>query len=142
MRVSIDKIDVGYELTPLSKVMGEEGMNAGSLGIISYENPIHFDPEYSRKAGLKAPIATGMTTTFYLNQLAMDFFGEAWVTGTSAMQYKYISPVYLGDTLICRGKVIEKAKVDSGYRLTLELWAERPDGQRTTVGGCSVTVAS
>ena len=99
MKVPIEEIEVGYELPPLSHVMNVPGMNQGKLidPNSGEGNAIHFDEQFSRQEGLKAPVATGITSTFYANQLLTDFFGEDWLRGGS-LATKFIVPMYFAET--------------------------------------------
>ena len=138
MKVALDKIEVGFELEPITKVMDRAGMLGGEK--LSAGNIVHSDDEFSKREGLPAAIAVGMTSTMYLNQLLTDFFGEDWVKGGGSLSNKYIAPVFLGDTLTCHAQVSEKVKEKSGYRLALNVWCEKAGGQKTTVGNASVVV--
>lgn len=141
MKVSIEEIDVGFELPPLSHVIDEHGMNKGELVDAQNEkaNAIHFDEQFSKQQGFTAPVATGMTSTFYANQLLTDFFGEYWLRGGS-LATKYVVPMYFGETITCKAKVISKTTESAGYRLNMELWAEKSGGQKNMVGRASVVV--
>ena len=141
MKVPIEEIEVGYELPPLSHVMNVPGMAQGvMIDPDSGEgNPIHFDEQFSRQQGLKAPVATGITSAFYANQLLTEFFGEDWLKGGS-LATQFIAPMYLAETIVCRAKVTGKIKEDTGYRLNMDLWAEKSSGQTNMVGSASVCV--
>ena len=141
MKVPIEEIEVGYELPPLSHVMNVPGMNQGKLidPNSGEGNAIHFDEQFSRQEGLKAPVATGITSTFYANQLLTDFFGEDWLRGGS-LATKFIVPMYFAETIICKAQVTEKIKEDNGCRLNMELWTEKSSGQKNMVGSASVLV--
>jgi acyl dehydratase len=141
MRMPIEKIDVGFELPPLSHVIDVHGMNKGE--IVDSENQksnaIHFDEQFSKQQGFSSPVATGMTSTFYANQLLTDFFGEDWFRGGS-LATKYILPMYFGETIICRARVTGKVQEQGLCRLNMDLWAEKSDGQKNMIGSASVLV--
>ena len=141
MRVNIEEIDVGFELPPLSHVIDVHGMNKGEFVDSENQksNAIHFDEQFSKQQGFNSPVATGMTSTFYANQLLTDFFGEDWFSGGS-LATKYIVPMYFGETIICKARVVGKEKDQAGCRLKMELWAEKSDGQKNMVGSASVLV--
>lgn len=141
MNVPIEQIEAGYELPPLSHVMNVPGMTQGKLTDPNSGegNPIHFDEQFARQQGLKAPVATGITSAFYANQLLTEFFGEDWLRGGS-LATKFIAPMYLAEAIICKAKVTEKIKEDTGYRLNMELWSEKSSGQKNMVGSASVLV--
>lgn len=141
MKVTIEEIDVGFELPPLSHVIDVHGMNKGELVDPENEkaNAIHFDEQFSRQQGFSAPVATGMTSTFYANQLLTDFFGEHWLRGGS-LATKYVVPMYFGETITCKAKVIGKTTENMGCRLNMDLWAEKSGGQKNMVGSASVFI--
>ncbi len=143
MRVPIEKIDVGFELPPLSHVIDVHGMKKGEFVDAENQksNAIHFDEQFSKQQGFSSPVATGMTSTFYANQLLTDFFGQDWFSGGS-LATKYILPMYFGETILCRARVTGKEKEASGFRLSMELWAEKSDGQKNMVGSASVLVSA
>ncbi len=141
MKVRVQDIEVGYELPPLRHVMNVPGMTQGKLTDPNSGegNPIHFDEQFAKQQGLKAPVATGITSTFYANQLLTEFFGEHWLRG-GCLAAKFIAPMYLAETIICKAKVTGKIKEDTGYRLNMELWTEKSSGQKNMVGSASVLV--
>lgn len=141
MKITIEKIDVGFELPPLSHVIDVHGMNKGEIVDSKNEksNAIHFDEKFSKEQGFSSPVATGMTSTFYANQLLTDFFGEDWFLGGS-LATKYVVPMYFGETITCKAKVIGKITEDAGCRLNMELWAEKSGGQKNMVGSASVLI--
>jgi acyl dehydratase len=141
MKVAIEKIDVGFELPPLSHVIDVHGMNKGETVDTKNEkaNAIHFDEQFSKQQGFSSPVATGMTSTFYANQLLMDFFGEDWIRGGS-LATKYIVPMYFGETITCKATVTSKVAEHDGCRLAMDLWAEKSGGQKNMVGSASVLV--
>ncbi len=141
MKVPIENIDAGYELPPLSHVMDIYGMNKGELidPASGKGNALHFDEQFSRREGLKAPVATGWAANYYANQLLTEFFGEHWLRG-GCLATKFIAPMYLGDMIICKARVTKKAREDSGYRLDMELWSEKSTGEKNMVGSANVLV--
>jgi acyl dehydratase len=141
MKVNIEEIDVGFELPPLSHVMDEHGMNKGEYVDPQGKkaNAIHFDAQFSKEQGLDSPVATGMTSTYYANQLLTNFFGEDWLRGGS-LATKFVDPMYLGETITCKAKVISKTHETEGCRLSMELWAEKSGGKKNMVGSASVLI--
>lgn len=103
---------------------------------------IHTDPAAAQRAGLDAPIASGMMTTAYLTEMLRDYFGDAWIT-SGHLRVSFIGSVRAGDTVTARGVVVappEDLPADSQDRLALEVWCERGDGKKVTVGSADVAV--
>jgi acyl dehydratase len=141
MKAILDQIEVGFELPSSSHIIDVHGMNKGESVDTENQksNAIHFDEQFSKQQGFSAPVATGMTSTFYANQLLTDFFGEDWLRG-GALATKYIVPMYFGETIVCRARVTGKEKEQAGCRLDMEIWAEKSDGQKNMIGSASVLV--
>ncbi len=101
-------------------------------------NLIHTDDETARTVGLDGVIAHGM--------LSMAFLGEylCWLAGPESVRrlsVRFVEMVRPADTLTCRGRVKERASVNTGRRLQLEVWAENQRAVRVTVGEAEVEIA-
>lgn len=127
---------VGSALRTLKKVMMLDTMKSE---LMAGNNPIHFDDEFARSAGLPAAIATGMISCGYLSQLLTETFGVHWVQGGRA-SFAFVKPVYAGDELTCHAVVRECADDGTAMRLSLELWCENQHGEKVTIGTASLTV--
>ena len=134
MIIDAKTIEVGAEIPPLSKVMSIESMR---LPLVSGGNPIHYDEEFAKRQGLRAPIATGMISSGYLSEMLTRFFGLHWIQGSN-MRVTYIAPVYAGDAVSCRGVVREKTIEGATTKLDLEIWCQNQHGEKVTVGTASV----
>ncbi len=67
-------------------------------------NPLHFDEEFTAKTKFKKLMIQGGITSGLLNTfVAMDLPGP----GTVFMEqnFKYLKPVYIGDTITAKGEV-------------------------------------
>lgn len=53
------------------------------------------------------------------------------------MAVKFIKPVYTDDTLTVHGTVIEKTPENGVTRVTVEVWVENQQGEKTMVGTAS-----
>lgn len=68
-------------------------------------NPIHLDPNFARKAGLDGIIVHGLCTMSYLVQCVTDWVGDPGCL--KRMKSRFPATVWPGDTITCRGKVVE-----------------------------------
>lgn len=136
MPVAQATVAVGQELEPLVKQMTLDRMR---LPLMAGNNPIHFDPEFAKQAGLPAPIATGVMSSAYLSEMLTRAFGIDWIR-SGRIDVRFIRPIYAGDTLTARGRVTGKSETSTGVRLSLDIWCETQRGEPVTVGTASVVV--
>lgn len=131
-------IQPGEEIPSLVKLMTFEKM---SQPLMAGGNPIHWDDEYARNAGLPAPIATGMMSAAYLSQMLTQCFGLDWVQG-GQLSFSFIRPVFAGDTLTCRGQVKERTAEGAKANLLMEVWCENQHGEKVTVGEAVLSIST
>jgi acyl dehydratase len=136
MPVTAEELAVGQEITPAVKQMTLERM---SRPLMAGGNPIHYDPAFASKAGLSAPIATGVMSSAFLSEMLTKAFGVDWIRGGS-MDVKFIRPIYAGDTVTARGRITGKGPTSTGVRIALEIWCETQRGEPVTVGTATVVV--
>jgi acyl dehydratase len=138
MTQSPKTIQQGEEIPSFIKQMKVENMGQP---LMAGDNPIHWDDAYAKKAGLPAPIATGMMSTAYLSQMLTEYFGLDWVKG-GRLSFSFIKPVFVEDTLTCRGWIKERAGEGSKANLTLEVWVENQHGEKVTVGEAALSIST
>ena len=80
-------------------------------------NPIHIDPVFARKAGLKDVIAHGMLVMAYLSRTLTDVFPHSSLVSFSS---QFISMTLIGDRLTCFGTIVKK-NIDEKNSVTLEI---------------------
>ena len=80
-------------------------------------NPIHIDPVFARKAGLKDVIAHGMLVMAYLARTLTDVFPHSSLVSFSS---QFISMTLIGDRLTCFGTIVKK-NIDEKNSVTLEI---------------------
>jgi len=136
MPIAVEELAIGRELAPVVKQMRLEKM---SRPLMAGSNPIHFDPEFAAKAGLPAPIATGVMSSAYLSEMLTKAFGIDWLRSGS-MDVKFIRPIYAGDTVTARGRVTSLTESSTGWYIAVEIWCETQRGDPVTVGTASVVV--
>ncbi len=134
MPIAVEELTVGLELEPVVKHLSLEKM---SRPLMSGSNPIHFDPEFAEKAGLPAPIATGVMSSAYLCEMLAKDFGVEWIRG-GFLDVKFIRPIYAGDTVTARGRITGTMETSTGLRVALDVWCETQRGEPVTVGTASV----
>lgn len=98
-------------------------------------NPIHVDVDYARNiAGMEDVIAHGTLTMAYLGRLLTD-----WVPQSHIRMFKarFKSPVHIGDTISCTGKVLEKVPGDENL-VRVELQAVNEKGVVLATGEADI----
>jgi len=101
---------------------------------------IHTDEEYARSQGLPAIIADGMIMTNWVSSMLVEHFGMAYVE-RGELRTKFIKPVPLGMTVVCRGRVLSVERLAGGaLAYMLDVWCEDDDGVKVVDGHARVEV--
>ena len=136
-QVYFDDVQVGDPLPPLEKRLTTRQlvMYAGASGDFY---PIHYDLEFARAQGLPGVIVHGALKNAFLGQLATDWMGPEGTLVELSARYREMDVA--GDTLTCRGTVVEKRSESGRHLVRCELWAENGKGVRTTTGEALVSL--
>jgi hypothetical protein len=102
---------------------------------------IHTDAARAREMGLAGPVASGQMSLAYLHELLARQFGRDFRQG-GRLSVRFVKPVGPGDTLSAHGVVTARTQVEGRTRLTLEVWLENQQGEKTSVGEAQVTIPS
>jgi hydroxyacyl-ACP dehydratase HTD2-like protein with hotdog domain len=100
---------------------------------------IHYDVPYTTEVeGHPGLPVHGPLQAVYLEQLVRSDLESRLGTRVRMVRFRYrhVAPAYVGETLICQGRV---TSVD-GDRIRCEVWAEVGE-RRTTIGELTVAVA-
>ena len=90
-------------------------------GEINGDNDIiHYDPDYARKRGFKAPLAHGLMVQGYASAMAAEKFGADWFH-RGEIEVKFVGPVYPDETI--------SVEIDDNGRLNVSA------GDRTCIVG-------
>ena len=123
-------------ITGSPRLVTQETINR--YGELNGDNDIvHYDAEFARAAGFRAPIAHGMMTMGYLSETLREAWGMAWLT-SGALDVRWVGPVYPGDRVTPSAQVIDRTEDGDGVRLTAEVWCDDQDGRRVLMGSASV----
>ncbi len=125
----------GTEIPPLVKepTTRQLVMYAGASGDF-YE--IHYDQEFARAQGLPGVILHGALKSAFLGQLMTDWAGAEGRLKSLSVRYRAMDVP--GDTLTCKGVVVEKDEV-AGL-VHCEVWIENGEGTKTTTGEAVVVL--
>ena len=121
-----ETVQVGDEIPSLSTEPITRQKLALYCGASGDHNPIHVDIDYAKESGLDDVIAHGMLSMAYLGRLVTN-----WVSQESVREFKtrFTAMTLVGDTVTCRGKIIEKFTEAGENLIRLELIAETPREQ-------------
>ena len=107
----------GDEIPPLKLEKITRSMLSSYAKASGDLNPIHIDPVFARKAGLKDVIAHGMLVMAYLARTLTDVFPHSSLVSFSS---QFISMTLIGDRLTCFGTIVKK-NIDEKNSVTLEI---------------------
>ena len=135
MNVAFQNVAPGYELPPLMKwpTTRQLVMYAGASGDF-YE--IHYDQEFARAQGLPGVILHGALKSAFLGQLVTDWAGADGSLRSLSVRYREMDVP--GDTLTCKGVVVEKDEAAGTVRC--DIWIENGAGVKTTTGEAVVAL--
>ena len=130
MALSRQSVRVGDQITPLSRLVTQEQIDAYAEASGDV-NPIHVNEEFARMVGLPGTIAHGM-----LNMAILTEAVSRWAGGgdrIASLRVRFSKPLLPGDTITCTGKVVE---VDEAAGIaTLEVGATSDRGENVLTNG-------
>jgi len=108
-----EDVAVGQEVPPLRRRMGLAALVAYAAATWDFHR-YHYDAEYVRSLGLRAPFVDGQMFGALLAKQLMDWAGpDAFLR---RLAFRNRSLVYAGEQVVCQGKVAEK-RVEGGLHL-------------------------
>jgi acyl dehydratase len=128
-----ESITIGQKLPSLVKDISQRRIDAYS-GV--RPRSIHSDEAWARQKGFRTCLAQGMMSTAYVSQMMVKLLGPGFGRG-GTLSMAFIKPVYAGDRLTVHGVVKDKQPDNGATRVTVEVWIENQDGEKTAVGHAS-----
>ena len=105
-----------------------------SCGILDRDN-IHNNPELAKqRLGTTYPIASGRMSVAFAAESLRKFFGAEVFNHTGTVNLKFLRPVKEGDTITVGGTVNSRQTVENGTLVTVDLYCENQNGDKTAVG--------
>ena len=143
-----EDIDVGSEMTSLKKIATTRMLVqwAGATGDF---NPLHYEDDFAKNLGVKAPIVHGALKKAWLINLLTDWSGENGRLKKFSCRYlgmdyprkmKTFSEPQEGETWWCKGKVTRKGLEEEEGLVECTIWIENGRGGRTTTGNALVVL--
>ena len=96
---------------------------------------IHNNPELAAKRlGTTYTIASGRMSVAFAAESLRRFFGPEVFNHTGTVNLKFLRPVKAGDTISVTGAVSGTEEIEGGTKVTVNLFCDNQDGNRTAVG--------
>ena len=136
------EITLAQSIPSVTKVITENSiLGFESTGILDREN-IHNNPEMAAKRlGTTYTLASGRMSITFASECLRKFFGAEVFNHTGTINLKFLRPVKAGDTITVTGAVSGTQEIESGTRVSVDLFCDNQDGNRTAVGiGTAVVV--
>lgn len=123
----------GVALTPLSRTITLAMCEAFS----GPEKNYHTDREAARMLGFPDVVVQGMWSICLVSELMTAAYGLAWHVGGS-LDLRLVNVIWAEDAVTAHGKVREEIPEGGKRRVYVDVWCEKADGTKATVGTASV----
>ena len=140
--MAASKLETDQQIPSVTKKVTQESINLfESCGILDRQN-IHNSPDLAKqRLGYNHPLASGRMSVAFAAESLRRFFGPAVFNHTGTVNLKFLRPVKNGDTITVRGSVSHQQKVESGTLVTVDLFCENQDQDKTAIGTGTATIA-
>ena len=134
-KLYFEAVHLGDELPALTKGPVDRVQLARYAGASGDFNPVHVDEVYARSLGMPSVYAPGMLVMGMLGQLVSD-----WARGAQLRRYavRFSKIVWPGDTVVAKGRVMERWGEGGKYFAEADLWAENQKGELLLRGAALV----
>ena len=135
------KIELDQQIPTVSKKITQESINQfEACGILDREN-IHNSPELARqRLGFAHPLASGRMSVAFAAESLRKFFGPEVFHHSGTVNLKFLRPVKSGDTITVTGRVSHQQEIDKGTLVTVDLFCENQDRDRTAIGNGTAVI--
>jgi acyl dehydratase len=99
----------------------------------------HNDKEFAIRLGFPDIVVQGMMSTCFLSEMLTLRYGGGWIAG-GKLDVNLVNIVWQSDILTCRGFVRELTPEADRRRAHLDVWVEKADGTKVTIGKASALV--
>lgn len=132
-------VTVGMQFDELKQYVSQEYIDRYAVGSLDL-NPIHIDPEWSTRAqtfGRPQTVLHGMATMSLMASVVTRAWGAT--TQIARMKSKFTKPVWVGQTLSCKGEVKELHYLTPGHNFAV-INVQVTDSNNDLVGFCDLDV--
>jgi len=102
-----DDVAVGEQWESLGRTMTQADI-VNFAGLSGDFNPIHIDHEFARGTPFRQPIAHGLLVWSIASGLSLHAPPMRTLALLSVREWNFLGPVFVGDTIKVRSKVLEK----------------------------------
>lgn len=110
-----DDVAVGQEWLSLGRTVTEADI-VNFAGLSGDFNPIHMDHHFAATTPFRRPIAHGLLVLALSSGLALNNPPMRTLAFLAIRQWTFLSPVFIGDTLRVKSKVLEREARSRGRR--------------------------
>ena len=132
-----DDVEPGQEWMSLGRTVTEADI-VNFAGLSGDFNPIHLDHEFARSTPFRKPIAHGLLVLSMASGLSLFSPAMRTLAFLAIREWHFKGPVFVGDTLRVRTRVVEKAVRARGRRGTV-VWRREVINQEGKVVQDGVT---
>ena len=138
-QIYYEDINVGDEIPKLVKNCTTQQLVMWAAGSGDMY-PIHYDKDFAAGNGLPGVIVHGALKNAFLGQMLHDWVGEKGDIKRYGCQYRGMDVP--GQDITCRGVITNKLPEGGQNLVALDIWTEKPDGDKTTPGKATVILPS
>jgi acyl dehydratase len=138
MHLYLDDVETGQEWESLCRTVTQTDI-VNFAGVSGDFNPIHIDHEFARTTLFRQPIAHGLLIFSIASGLGLYSPPMRTLAFLSIREWQFREPVFIGDTIRVRTKVLEK-QVKSRGRRGVITWQRRIVNQNEKVVQEGVTL--
>jgi acyl dehydratase len=110
-----DDVEVGQEWESPGRTVTETDI-VNFAGISGDFNPIHMDHEFAKTTPFRRPIAHGLLVFTIGSGLGVNSPPMRTIAFVQVKEWNFTEPIYIGDTIRIRSKVLEKTLRGRGRR--------------------------
>ena len=115
MHLYFDDVEIGQEWESLGRTVTESDI-VNFAGISGDFNPIHLDHEFAKTTAFRQPVAHGLLVWSMGSGLGLFVPPMRTLAFISIREWSFDAPVFIGDTIRARSKVLEKEARSRGRR--------------------------
>ena len=110
-----DDVQVGQEWESLGRTVTQADI-VNFAGVSGDYNPIHMDHEFCKTTVFREPIAHGLLVLSIGSGLGLMYPPMRTLAFMAIQEWKFLEPVYIGDTIRIRAKILNKEERSRGKR--------------------------
>src|SRR5215468_4444631 len=110
-----DDISIGRQWESLGRTITEADI-VNFAGLSGDFNPIHIDHEFCKGTVFRKPIAHGLLILSMGSGLGLNYPPMRTLAFVAIKDWRFLEPVYAGDTIRIRAKVLQKEERSRGKR--------------------------